>query len=155
VLKPSDEMLGSGEHAVCATCHSGSDDKGAAAADRMRKAIEQLKTNIASSSAVIARIRNAGIEVSDEELALREASTKLTLARTEMHASDPALVDPVIGEGMTIVTGVNAAGQKGVTELRFRRRGLAVSLAAILFVVMGLALKVRQVDQRHKSSQML
>ena len=29
VLKPSDEMLGATGHAVCATCHSGADDKGA------------------------------------------------------------------------------------------------------------------------------
>ena len=34
------------------------------------------------------RVKNAGIEVSDQELALREATTKLTLARTEMHAFD-------------------------------------------------------------------
>ncbi len=150
VLKPTDAMLGSSGHAVCATCHSGSDDKGAAAADRMRGAIEQLKTSIAGSDALIARIRNAGIEVTDQELALREARTKLTLARTEMHAGDPALVEAVTAGGMTIVRSINDAGQKGMAELSFRRRGLAVSLGAILLVVVALALKVRQIDERHE-----
>jgi predicted CXXCH cytochrome family protein len=149
VLQPSDEMLGSSGQAICATCHSGADDKGAAAADRMRHAIDRLKTGLDGSSALVARIRNAGIEVSTEELALGEARSRLTVARTEMHAFDPSLVDKVVAEGLTIVTGVDQAGQRGVAELRFRRRGLAVSLGAILLVVIALGLKVRQVDRRH------
>jgi predicted CXXCH cytochrome family protein len=149
VLQPSDDMLGASGHAVCATCHSGADDKGAAAADKMRGQIERLKTSLNQSAALVARVGDAGIEVSDEELSLREARTKLTLARTEMHASDPALVDPVIADGLKIVAGVDQAAQKGVAELQFRRRGLALSLGAILLVVVGLWLKVRQIDRRH------
>jgi poly-gamma-glutamate capsule biosynthesis protein CapA/YwtB (metallophosphatase superfamily) len=92
------------------------------------------------------RLQNAGIEVSDQELALREAATKLTLARTEMHAFDPAAVAPIIADGTRIVAGVDAAGEKGIAELRFRRRGLAISLAAILLLVVALELKVRSLD---------
>ena len=148
VLKPSDAMLGSTGHAVCATCHSGADDKGAAAADAMHGQFEQLETGIRRSAALINRVKNAGIEVSDQELALREASTKLTLARTEMHGFDPAKVAPIIAEGTTIVASVDAAGERGAAELQFRRRGLAVSLGAILLLVVALGLKVRQVDRR-------
>ena len=149
VMQPSDEMLGSGAHAVCATCHSGADDKGAAAADRMRGRIEQLKGGIQSSAAVTARIRNAGIEVSAQELALGEAHSHVTLARTEMHAFKPDLVDHVVEEGLAIVRGVDQADEGGLAELRFRRRGLAVSLGAILFLVVALGLKLRQIDRRH------
>ena len=83
-------------------------------------------------------MRNAGIEVSDQELALREAATKLTLARTEMHGFEPALVTPIIAEGTKIVAGVERGRTKGVAELRFRRRGLAMSLGAILLLVVAL-----------------
>lgn len=150
VTKPSDEMLGTSGKAVCASCHSGSgaDDKGAAGAIHMRGQIDKLKANIAQSTATITRLHDAGIEVSDQELALGEADTKLTLARTEMHAADPALVDPVIADGMKIVAGVNKAGDEGTAELLFRRRGLAASLGAIMIVVFGLALKVRQIDKQ-------
>jgi predicted CXXCH cytochrome family protein len=153
VAKPSDEMLGASGTAVCATCHSGADDKGAAAADSMRRDIERLKAGLATSAALIERVKNAGIEVSDDELALREASTKLTLARTEMHAFDPSKVAPVIADGMTIVAAADRAGQNGVAELQYRRRGLAVSLGAILLVVVGLAMKVRQIDRRRELQQ--
>jgi len=148
VLKPSDDMLGSSGHAVCATCHSGADDKGAVAADRMRRAVEGLKLGIGRSGELIARVRNAGIEVSNQELALTEAKSRLTLARTEMHTVNPTAVEAIIAEGTTILTGVDRAGQDGVVELRFRRRGLAISLGAILLLVVALGLKVRQIDRR-------
>lgn len=148
VLQPSDEMLGSNGHAVCATCHSGTDDKGAVGADAMRGSIDRLKGGIDDSGLLIASVRNAGMEVSADELALGEARTHLTLARTEMHASDPARVDAVVQEGLKILTGVNQGGRQAVAELSFRRRGLAVSLGAILIVVIAIGLKVRQIDRR-------
>jgi hypothetical protein len=149
ILQPSDEMLGTGGHAICATCHTAGDknDKGTAGAERMRADIDRLKSGIERSSALIAHVRNAGIEVSDQELALREASTKLTLARTEMHAFVPEQIDPIVADGEKIVTAAERAGQDGVAELQYRRRGLALSLGAILIVVIGLALKVRSLDR--------
>jgi predicted CXXCH cytochrome family protein len=152
VLKPTDDMLGVTGHGICATCHNGADktDKGAAAAVAMRSDIERLKSGLEQSGALIAQVQNAGIEVSDQQLALREAGTKLTLARTEMHAFAPAQVAPIIADGVSIVSAVDRAGQNGVAELRFRRRGLFVSLGAILLVVVGLRLKVRQIDRRQQ-----
>jgi predicted CXXCH cytochrome family protein len=155
VLKPSDEMLGTSGRGICAPCHSGTDksDKGAAAADAMRGQIESLKSAVAQSTALIARVKNAGIEVSDQELALREAGTKVTLARTEMHTFNPELATfaPVVEQGMKIVATASEAGEKGLAELRYRRRGLALSLGAILLVVVALFLKVRQIDRNHQT----
>jgi predicted CXXCH cytochrome family protein len=154
VAQPSDAMLGTTGPGICTPCHSADDkgDKGRIAADTMRGDIERLKTALDASNALIARVKNAGIEVSDDELALREARTNLTLARTEMHGFDPAAVTPVIAAGLTIVKGVDERGERGVAELQFRRRGLAASLGAILLVVVGLAWKVKQIDRRGRSS---
>jgi len=150
VVKPSDAMLGVTGKGICAPCHTAEDkgDKGAAAAETMRTQFEQLQAGIDRSHALIGRVKNAGIEVSDQELALREAATKLTLARTEMHGFEPTLVTPIIAEGTKILTAVDAAGRKGEGELRFRRGGLAISLGAILLLVVGLWLKVKQIDRR-------
>ena len=150
VLQPSDAMLGVTGPGICAQCHTAGDknDKGTAAAESMRAEFEQLKAGIEQSRTLIGRVRNAGIEVGDQELALREAATKLTLARTEMHAFQPALVTPIIAEGVKIVEGVDVAGQKGIAELQYRRRGLAISLGAIMLLVVALGLKVRQIDRR-------
>jgi hypothetical protein len=114
----------------------------------MRRAMEGLKLGIDQSSALIERVHNAGIEVSSQELALIEARSRLTLARTEMHSTDPAAVETVIAEATTILADVDRAGEEGVAELQFRRRGLAISLGAILLFVVALWLKVRQIERR-------
>jgi hypothetical protein len=57
-------------------------------------------------------------------------------------------VAPVVAEGMAALAEVDAAGDKAAAELRFRRRGLAASLGAILLVVVALAVKIRQLERR-------
>lgn len=80
-----------------------------------------------------------------ESIDLREASNHLTLARTAMHAFDPKTVEisAALDEGLAITTKVDAGGQAALKEVSFRKTGLAVSLGAILLVVVALALKIR------------
>jgi len=148
VRQPSDEMLGTGDRSLCATCHSGADDKGVIAATQMRGDIERLKAGLSRSAAVVASLKNSGMEMSAQELAIGNARTRLTLARTEVHTFDAAHVAPIVAEGVKMLADVDAAGETATAELRFRRRGLAVSLGAILLVVIALGLKIRQLDRR-------
>jgi predicted CXXCH cytochrome family protein len=148
VRQPSDAMLGADAKSLCAMCHSGADDKGLAAAASMRGDIDRLKAALARSGATVAALANAGMEMSAQELAIGTARTRLTLARTEMHTFDAARVTPIVAEGLSTLASVDKAGQSASAELRFRRRGLAVSLAAILLVVVALALKIRQLERR-------
>ena len=149
VLKPTDTLLGTDPKAgLCASCHSGADDKGAAAAAHILGDFIRLSAGIEQSAATVARLKNAGMEMDAQELALATAKTRLTLARTEMHAFDPVAVTTVVDEGLKMVAAVDQAGDRAASELRFRRRGLAVSLGAILLVIVGLGLKIRQIERR-------
>jgi len=148
VLKGSDEMLGTDAHAVCSTCHSGAGDTGASAAAAMRADIDRLTLDTLNAAALIARVSNAGMEMGATDVALSDARTHLTLARTEVHTFDPATVHASVDDGLKVVASVNEAGNRAAAELRYRRRGLAISLGAILFVVVALALKIRQIDRR-------
>jgi predicted CXXCH cytochrome family protein len=150
VSMASDEMLGTSKDSLCSACHSEKDDPGFVGAGRMRESIERLKAALGANADLIARARNAGMEVSDQELALSEVRTKLTQARTEVHAFDPAALDQVIDDGMKALVQVEQAGNQALADLRFRRRGLFVSLAAILLVVIGLAFKIRQLNLRRQ-----
>ncbi|HET9832223.1 MAG TPA: cytochrome c3 family protein [Vicinamibacterales bacterium] len=147
VKKPSDAMLGGGADSLCATCHSGADDKGFAAAVSMRADIDRLKNAVDRSSAAVSALENAGMEMSAQELAIGTARSRLTLARTEMHSFDATRVAPITAAGLAILVAVDKAGESASAELRFRRRGLAVSLGAILLVVFALGLKIRQLDR--------
>jgi predicted CXXCH cytochrome family protein len=147
VLAPSDSMLGTTKEAVCASCHEDKDDPGFVSAAKMHASMERLKTAIDSSSALIARVKNEGMEVGDQELALNEARTKLVLARTEVHAFDPVALDTIVNDGTKILGSVDAAGTKALDELSYRRWGLFISLGLILIVVMALSLKIRSLGK--------
>jgi len=142
IAQPTDAMLGTDEKAMCATCHS-EGDNGHKAATSMRTGIDQLKAAIAHSEEQIAAVENAGIEMGDQTMALREAGNHLTLARTEMHAFEPVAVTKILEEGIGLTTQVDVAAKAANAEMSFRKTGLAISLAAILLVVVALQLKIR------------
>lgn len=142
IAKPTDAMLGTDNAALCTTCHS-EGDNGHKAATAMRSQIEQLKTAIARSQGLVAAAENAGMGMDDATLALREAGNHLTLARTEMHAFDPKPVATVLQAGLAITAKVDASSEAAMAEVSYRRTGLAVSLGAILLVVVALRLKIR------------
>jgi predicted CXXCH cytochrome family protein len=150
VLAPSDSMLGVSKESICAACHEGKDDPGAVGAARMHAALERLANDIGASSTLIDRVKNSGMEVGDQEIALNEARTRLVLARTEVHAFNPESLDAVVNEGSKILEGVDRAGADALDELAYRRRGLFVSLALILIVVTALGLKVRGLGREPK-----
>jgi predicted CXXCH cytochrome family protein len=145
IAQPSDAMLGTGKEALCATCHS-EGDNGFKAAASMRNGIDQLKASIAAAQEQIDGVENAGLDMADHALTLREAGNHLTRARTEMHAFDPKLVDAVISEGMGLTAKVDAAAATARSEVSYRRTGLAVSLVLIVLVVVALQLKIRSLE---------
>jgi predicted CXXCH cytochrome family protein len=143
VKKPTDTMLGTSSESVCVACHSEKDDPGFVAAGRMRTSVDALSKGIINSTALIARARNSGMEVGDQEMALHEAGTVLVLARTEMHAFNPDSLDAVVSGGNKIAATVNQGGIAALASLDYRRRGLFLSLAAILLFVVALGYKIR------------
>jgi len=147
VAKPSEALLGTDATTLCAACHTDAEDPGFVGAATMRADIDGLKTGIERAAALIEQARLSGMEVSQQELALGEARNHLVLARTEVHAFSVETLKPVIAEGQAIVTRVERAGREALAELRFRRRGLAVSLGVILLVVVALAIKIRRIDR--------
>jgi predicted CXXCH cytochrome family protein len=147
IMQPADAMLGTDKGALCGTCHS-EGDNGHKAATAMRNGIDKLKAAIAHSHDQIERVENAGIDMADQSLMLREAANHLTLARTEMHAFDPKIVEPVLAEGTALTTRVDHAAQEARKEVSYRRTGLGISLALILLVVIALRIKIRTLESR-------
>lgn len=148
VHKPSEQMLGAAPEAVCSMCHE--KDPGADAATAMRAGIDSLRSTIDRVEQRVARLQEAGMELSAQELSLREARTKLTLSRTEVHTFDPKLVGTIVEAGLGLTTAVDQAADSASRELQFRRRGLVVSMVVLLLMVGALVLKIREIDARAK-----
>jgi hypothetical protein len=87
------------------------------------------------------------MEVGSERLRLREASNQLTVARTEVHTFRDGPVDKVVRQGLEVTSGIEAFAARSFDELKFRQRGLAVSMVVILLVIVALVLKIRELER--------
>jgi hypothetical protein len=152
IKETSDEMLGLGDKAVCSSCH-GADDKGGKSATEMRKLIDSLRGESDKAHEILSQAERAGMEVSQAQFDLNGAKDALIKARAAIHVFR---IDPVKKEteaGLAISVKAHARGVKALDDLRFRRRGLAVSVVIILALIAGVVLKIRQSDAAARAKQ--
>ena len=147
IKAPTDDMLGLGAQAVCATCH-GADDKGGKGAVEMRAHIDGLRKAHDRARDILLKAEQAGMEVSQARFDLAAAADALVKARASVHAFVPDLVKKDAEVGLAVSDKAHARGIRALEELGFRRKGLAVSVVIILALVGGLLLKIREVDRR-------
>lgn len=152
IFETSDAMLAAGEKSACATCHPPG-SSGDLLAAGMLKSIENLKANYEKALAVLNDAEHAGMEVSQPLFELNEAQTALIKARAAIHGFDQALLDKEIEPGLKVSEKAYALGVKALDELQFRRKGLAVSALIIFALVIGLILKIRQIERKPKSAE--
>jgi hypothetical protein len=151
IKEPSDDMLGLGDKTVCSTCHA-ADDQGGKGATQMRANVDSLSVAVGKARALLGRAEHAGMEVSQAQFDLAGARESLVKARTAIHAFSPDAVKKETEPGLAIAERAYARGVRALDELRFRKRGLGVSLVIIIALIGGLVMKIRQVDRRSAGS---
>lgn len=145
ILEAGDELLGIGEGSVCGGCHTAG-SRGGQIASEMRERIDSLRARIAEADSILARAEQAGMEVSQAQFDLNSANTSLVSARTNVHSFSLDSVAAEVDDGLEITAAALARGGEALDELQFRRLGLAVSVSIILVLIVGLALKIRQLE---------
>jgi len=150
VHPPTADMLGVGPKSTCSTCHAEGDPEYRAAKD-MGAAAARLKERLAAAQGLLERAERAGMEVSADSFALREAQEKVVEARVLVHSFDEARFMAAVDSGLAGAEKGVAAGRRAFRELRQRRLGLGVSLLVILAVIAGLVLKARELDRKTPS----
>ena len=81
---------------------------------------------------------------------MSEAKTALIKARAAIHGFDQALLDKEVEPGLKVSEKAYTLGVKALDELQFRRKGLAISALIIVALVVGLILKIRQMERKPK-----
>jgi Cytochrome c3 len=145
VTHPSDAMLGTGPQSVCTNCHT-EGDAGFQAANQIAQQLNRLDASVKNAGEVLNRAELAGMEVSDALLEQDQARDSLTKARVAIHSFDLAPVQQDVEAGLKITAKTYGAGVAALAERDYRRKGLALSLLAIIAVVVGLRLYVRQIE---------
>ncbi|MBI3088470.1 MAG: cytochrome c3 family protein, partial [Candidatus Omnitrophica bacterium] len=146
IQRPSDDMLGTGPQALCVTCHEPG-SQGFVTAQRMRGAIERLKAEAARAEATVAHAAHLGMDVGEAQFEVHEAQAKLTQTRTYIHSFSASALEPIAEEGVQHASRAEEAGQQAIGEFHFRRHGLWVTLGIIALLVVGLLIKIREMDR--------
>jgi hypothetical protein len=149
IMETGDAMLAHGEKSACATCHPPG-SSGEALAASMLGSIDRLKAGYERALAMLKDAEHAGMEVSQALFELNEVKTTLIKARATIHGFDQTLLDKEIDPALKVSEKAYERGVKAMSELQFRRKGLAVSAVIILALVIGLILKIRQMESRPK-----
>lgn len=129
----------------CADCHgSGELTAGMVAATGLRDRMQELTTLIARAERIVLDARRGGVPVGAAAEQIDAAVDAQIQLQVLVHTFDP---EGAFGakhrEGIRHASVALAEGQKALDELRFRYRGLVMSLGAIALVLVGLWLKIR------------
>ena len=148
IVEASDEVLGLGADATCqaAGCHS-ADDAGGRAARVMHALIDSLRTEFEGADSLLLAAEHAGMPVSQAQFELNRARNALVEARAVVHTANLDSIVSKIAEGREIAAAGRSRAEAAFAELDLRRTGLAISSAVILVLIIGLVLKIRQVER--------
>jgi nitrate/TMAO reductase-like tetraheme cytochrome c subunit len=149
IIETSDAMLSAGDKSACVTCHPPA-SSGATLAASMLASIDRLKTGYEKAHTLLTNAEHAGMEVSQPLFELNDAKTALIKARAAIHGFDQALLDKEVEPGLKASEKAHARGVKALDELEFRRKGLAISALIIFALVVGLILKIRQMERKRQ-----
>ena len=147
VMRTRDAMVGTDAQAVCVSCHEAG-SAGFKQAATIRAFLDGLRESIARATAVLDQAEHAGMEISQARFELRGAEDTLLKARVAIHLVDPAAIQKLTDDGKQVAAATHAKGVKALEDLAFRHRGLWVSVGIILLVIVGLVLKIREMDRR-------
>lgn len=147
IHEAGDELLGVGEGTACGQCHN-REGAGGTVAVQMRSLIDSLRTEIENARSILHRAENSGMEVSEASFRLSDARTALVSARTAVHSFRVDSVEAPVTSGLEIAAEAYGRGQEALDELQVRRLGLVVSVVIILVLIVGLVLKIRQIEEK-------
>ncbi len=145
VLAPGDGLLGAGPQSVCVQCHV-EGDAGHSAAVAFQRRLADMQNALLRSDELLDRAERYGMEVSEARLEQAQARDALTKARVTIHSFSLPRVEEDIQAGLKLAQKTHQAGLRALEERDFRRKGLGVSLLAILIVVIALRLYIRQIE---------
>ena len=146
IRKTDDRMLSTEGIGVCSACHS--DDASVMKIRDMQSSILKLRLDIDTASETLERAERAGMEISKTKFNLEQVHAELVKARVSVHAFSPEKIAELTNPAMTMTAAAHKNADRALEEVAFRRRGLGYALIAIAVTIIGLILKIREIESR-------
>jgi predicted CXXCH cytochrome family protein len=150
VQPASDATLGERSGDVCARCHARPDTLGLEF-ERMAAVLDSLEATEAASRAVLKEAENRGMEVSQALFELEDVNNVQTRAHSAIHAFRVGPVREQVEQGLAIAARAEERGREALAEHRFRRVGLGLSSGFIVLLIVGLLLRIRELEKAERT----
>lgn len=148
IVNATDALLGVSAGAVCAQCHSESDNaKGYRAAAAMRGLIDSLERAERRADSLVTDAEQKGMEITESRFRLRDVRQARLLSRTAVHSFDEAKFSEVVNDGIAKAGVVAAEGQSSIDEFYFRRYGLGIATLIITVLALALWAHIRRIEK--------
>ncbi len=146
IVLPGDEWIGVDRGQVCGNCHSAG-DAGAKAAQTIATTLKAASQAISLARARVDHAARAGMLMDEAVVKLEDANQALVVARVEIHTVSADGVSRQTSPALTSSAAADKLAAIAEAEIRFRRTGLAISLAVIAVAMVALVLKIRAMER--------
>jgi predicted CXXCH cytochrome family protein len=142
ISPPSDDLLAGGKQDVCVRCHEAGTETYQIGL-KIRKDIDDFVASTEAARSLLAAAEKRGVEVSEAQFKLQDATTALVLARNLTHGLSAAEIEAGLADGGKALAEVRARGEAALSEAKFRRSGLIIATVFIILLAAALYLKIR------------
>jgi len=147
IEKPTDNLVGTQEGAVCIDCHEDG-DKGFVAAGKIHEEITNLVAAYDSAEVGQKEVQRIGMDDEEIVFTLQEAHQSLIQSRTLVHTFDPDKVGARTQEGLAKAKSASEMAVALIRDYHVRRRGLGFATLFTTILVLALFLKVRNMEAK-------
>ncbi|MCX6641015.1 MAG: cytochrome c3 family protein [bacterium] len=152
IERPKDQFLSVTGEGFCGKCHSADDaNNGYKTAILIKAAIDSLREQQAEAASLIDAAEKKGVAVNEAKFLLKDSQDALLKSRDAIHTVNLEKVEASVKAGLNITQKVMQMGRQALDEFRFRTSGWFISTILILLLIIGIWLKIRQMEQRTNS----
>ncbi len=150
VQKPQDSWIGDTPGTLCEGCHSTFARQNAtcsATSAAFRTTINELAAGVARYTPKAVAVAEDGLDAEPLAQSVAELEDSLRQSRSRIHAFDLSDFQQAAAPGLAAMTKADELVKAADAEFSFRRKGLAVAIAIMVYLAVILYLKIRQVDR--------
>lgn len=155
IEKTSDAMLGTNPGDLCHDCHveyAPRQPECIETANHFHESIRHMVEAEEELEEEAEWVAENGLDGEVLQQSLQELHDVIRQSRSAIHSFDRSDFDETTEAGFAAIERAETSIDQAEEEFDFRRQGLAISIAIMIFLALLLALKIRQVDRRDPTS---
>jgi len=156
IQRPTVSLIGNTDDTLCGKCHgqySRDDPKCNETALHFRTTLDQMIAGRESATGEVEKLAESGLDIEPVSRSLSDLDESLTQSKSKVHSFDSSTFDQAAKPGMEALQKARQEIASAHDEYRFRQRGLVGAICFIALIVVGIGLKLRELERRRNETK--